>query len=185
MTNIVIRIRVASKNPVKITAAHQAFSQVFPTHTIHCEGMETDSGVADQPMTESETRLGAQNRIRYCYAHDSNQEEDYFVSMEGGVDDFEEGAATFAYVAIAGRDGKIHTGRSANLPLPTTVYLRLKNGEELGDVMDDLFQVDNIKQKGGAIGLLTNHRATRESVYTQAIILILSPILHPELYLQG
>ncbi len=183
MTNTVIRIRVASKNPVKVTAAHQAFNQVFPNHTIHCEGMETESGVADQPMTENETRLGAQNRIRYCRAHDTNKEEDYFVSMEGGVDDFEEGAATFAYVAIAGRDGKIHTGRSANLPIPDAVYLRLKNGEELGDVMDDLFKTDNVKQKGGAIGLLTNHRATRESTYTQALILALAPILHPDLYL--
>lgn len=185
MSNIVIRIRVASKNPVKVTAAHQAFSLVFPNHTIHCEGMEIESGVAEQPMSEKETLLGAKNRVRYCAEHDHNKEEDYFVAMEGGVEKNEEGAETFAYVAISGRDGKIHTGRSASLTLPNSIYLRLKNGEELGDVMDDVFQVENVKQKGGAIGLLTNNRATRESVYTQSIVLALAPILHPDLYLEG
>ena len=183
MSHTVIRISVASKNPVKVTAAHQAFSQVFPNHTIHCEGVSVDSGVADQPMTESETRLGAQTRLRNCIEIDSEKKEDYFVSMEGGVDKFEEGAATFAYVCLSARDEKIYTGRSANLPLPNAVYKRLAGGEELGHVMDDLFQVDNIKQKGGAIGLLTNNRATRESTYTQALILALAPILHPDLYI--
>ncbi|REG85719.1 inosine/xanthosine triphosphatase [Marinomonas pollencensis] len=182
MSHTVIRILVASKNPVKVTAAHQAFSQVFPNHTIHCEGVNVDSGVADQPMTESETRLGAQTRVRNCIDMDTDTKEDYFVAMEGGVDQFEEGAATFAYVCISGRDKTIHTGRSANLPLPNSVYQRLVCGDELGQVMDDVFKMENIKQKGGAIGVLTNNLATRESTYTQALILAMAPILHPDLY---
>jgi non-canonical (house-cleaning) NTP pyrophosphatase len=48
--------------------------------------------------------------------------------------------------------------------------------------MDELFNTENIKQKGGAIGLLTNHLATRESSYTQALLLAMAPFNHPELY---
>lgn len=182
MSKTVIRLRVASKNPVKVAAAQQAFALAFPTHTIHCEGMETQSGVADQPMTEAETRLGAQNRVHFCSDKDDSDSTDYYVAMEGGVDQFEEGAATFAYVAILNRDGLIHTGRSANLPLPQKVFDRLAAGEELGHVMDDLFNEENIKQKGGAIGVLTNNIATRESIYTQALVLALAPVLHPDFY---
>jgi non-canonical (house-cleaning) NTP pyrophosphatase len=40
----------------------------------------------------------------------------------------------------------------------------------------------NIKQQGGAIGLVTNGHATRESAYTQAMVLAMAPFLHPELY---
>lgn len=178
----VIRISVGSNNPVKVNAARQAFSQIFPNHTIHCEEMHAPSGVADQPMTEAETRLGAQNRAKYCYEHVNSQTMDFFVAMEGGVDKFEEGAATFAYVAIVNSDGEMMTGRSANLPIPETVFKRLQNNEELGVVMDDLFNTDNIRQKGGAIGLFTNHAATRESVYTQALVLALAPALYPRHY---
>ncbi|MGO2511614.1 inosine/xanthosine triphosphatase [Marinomonas polaris] len=176
----VIRVCVGSTNPVKVNAARQAFSQVFPNHTIHCEEMHALSGVADQPMTEADTRIGAQNRARYCSEHSTSTDLNFFVAMEGGVDEFEEGAATFAYVAILSNEGELMTGRSANLPLPNKVYKRLQANEELGQVMDELFNTDNIRQKGGAIGLFTNHAATRESVYTQALVLALAPVLHPE-----
>ena len=48
--------------------------------------------------------------------------------------------------------------------------------------MDRLFKTNNIKHKGGAIGLLTNGLETRESNYTQALILAMAPFLNPELY---
>jgi non-canonical (house-cleaning) NTP pyrophosphatase len=48
--------------------------------------------------------------------------------------------------------------------------------------MDRLFNTSNVKQKEGAIGLLTHGLATRESVYKQAIILAMAPFIHPNLY---
>ena len=62
------------------------------------------------------------------------------------------------------------------------MYQALLAGEELGHVMDRLFNTNNIKQKGGAIGLLTNGHETRESNYTQALILAMAPFIHPELF---
>jgi non-canonical (house-cleaning) NTP pyrophosphatase len=74
-------------------------------------------------------------------------------------------------------------GRSCNLPLPSVIYQAITNGEELGHIMDRLFSTDNVKQKQGAIGLLTNNLATRESVYHQAIILAMAPFIHSDLYI--
>ncbi|MCH1929657.1 inosine/xanthosine triphosphatase [Shewanella sp. A25] len=174
-----INIIVGSKNPVKVNAAKSAMEQLFPEHQIIVQGMDAPSGVSAQPMTDKETRDGAVNRVKYCQ---QQQEADFYFAMEGGVDLLEFGPATFAYIAIAHKE-QLAIGRGALLPLPMQVYRALEAGEELGHVMDRLFNTVNIKQKGGAIGLLTHGHATRESNYTQAIILAMAPLLNPELYL--
>lgn len=174
-----MKVIVGSKNPVKVNASRIALQQVLAGEgELAVIGVDAPSLVADQPMTEAETRNGAVNRVKACMA--SNQA-DWYIAIEGGVDKFTDGPATFAYVAICnGEHWSI--GRSTNLPLPGAVYDALTAGEELGDVMDRLFNTDNIKQKGGAIGLLTNHLATRQSVYELAIILAMARFNHPTLY---
>lgn len=178
MKNNLIKVIVGSRNPVKINAVTAALTTLFADNIIECQGMDAPSGVADQPMTAADTREGAINRVKYCQQH---HQADFYVAMEGGVDNFEYGPATFAYVVIANNSSK-SIGRSAMLPLPPLVYRALLAGEELGQVMDRLFNTNNIKQKGGAIALLTNDRATRESIYTQALILAMAPFIHPALF---
>ena len=173
-----IKIVVGSKNPVKINAAKAAICDILTLAEVQCAGLSAPSQVADQPMTVDETQLGAINRVKYCQQH---TQADFYVAIEGGVDQFEYGPATFAYVAIADQK-KISIGRSCNLPLPPAIYRALEDGEELGDVMDRFFNTDNVKQKQGAIGLLTNGLATREGVYRQAILLAMAPFIHSELY---
>ncbi|MCE2570444.1 inosine/xanthosine triphosphatase [Motilimonas eburnea] len=174
----VLTVVVGSRNPVKVAAARGAISRLFPDHKIECQGVDAPSGVPEQPMTDEETRLGAINRCQYCIDH---YQGDFFVAIEGGVDQFVDGPATFAYVVISnGRQQGV--GRSCQLPLPMRIYQALTQGEELGDVMDRLFNTTNIKQKGGAIGLLTQHQASRAGVYEQACILAMAPILHSKLY---
>lgn len=176
---LTISIVVGSKNPVKVGAAQSAFERLFPDNLIECQGIDAPSGVADQPMTDAETKLGAINRVKYCQ---SEYQADYFIAMEGGVDLFDHGPSTFAYIAIA-HQSQVSVGRGAQLPLPMQVYQALTQGQELGHVMDQMFNTVNIKQKGGAIALLTNGNETRQSNYTQAIILAMAPLLHPNLYL--
>jgi len=183
MQSNTINVIVGSKNPVKINAVAKAMTLLFPKTIIKCDGIHAPSLVADQPMTAADTRTGAINRALYCRKESLNKKSqaDYYVAMEGGVDNFEDGPATFAYVAILDQTNQ-SIGCSARLPLPQTVYNALLKGEELGHVMDRLFNTDNIKQKGGAIALLTNHQATREGTYTQALLLAMAPFINKELY---
>ncbi|KZN37244.1 hypothetical protein N475_16245 [Pseudoalteromonas luteoviolacea DSM 6061] len=169
---------MGSKNPVKINAAKTIFQRYFPESEIQCEGLHAPSGVADQPLGEDDTLAGAENRVAFLKA---NHSADYYCAMEGGAAKFAYGAATFAFVVIANHTQSI-VGRSCNLPLPNQIYDALEQGEELGHVMDRVFNTTNIKQKGGAIGLLTNNLATRESSYTQALTLAMAPFIHQELY---
>ncbi|MDM7862071.1 inosine/xanthosine triphosphatase [Alteromonas sp. ASW11-36] len=173
-----LKVIVGSQNPVKIGAGQRAISQWFDNEHVVAEGMSVPSGVADQPMTEAETRLGAVNRVRKCLQQLALEKRsaDWVIAYEGGVDKFIDGPATFAYVAISnGKDMAV--GRSANLPLPHAVYADLLKGVELGDVMDKHFNTENIKQKGGAIGLLTKGLATRQSVYVTATIMAMARFL--------
>lgn len=172
------KIVVGSKNPVKINAAKTAICDILALDSVECIGIDAPSGVPEQPMTTDETKRGAINRVKYCQ---SNTQGDFYLAIEGGVDLFEHGPATFAFVAIANQT-QTSIGRSCNLPLPPAVYQALADGQELGHVMDRLFNTKNVKQKGGAIGLLTNGLATRESVYRQAVLLAMAPFVFPDLY---
>lgn len=171
---------VGSKNPVKVGATAAVLSRALEGD-IATTGVDVPSGVPDQPMTESATRQGAINRVNACLALDSFTENDWAVAIEGGVDNFEDGPATFAYVALC-HQGRWSVTRSASLPLPPAVYQALLQGEELGSVMDRIFRTENIKQKGGAIGLLTHNMATRQSVYEVALTLAMSRFHFPALY---
>ncbi|MBU2978327.1 inosine/xanthosine triphosphatase [Alteromonas sp. C1M14] len=174
---------VGSKNPVKLNAAKAALSQSLALPELTVTGVNVPSGVPDQPMDSAQTRQGAINRVNEAIARsdEHGRENHWFVAIEGGVDNFIDGPATFAYVAICHQQ-QWSVGRSANLPLPASVYHALQQGEELGTVMDRLFNTHNIKQKGGAIGLLTNHLATRQSVYEIALLLAMAKFNHPSLY---
>ncbi|WP_414829026.1 inosine/xanthosine triphosphatase [Alteromonas sp. H39] len=172
---------VGSRNPVKVEAVEFAIGDMLemPLLTV---GLGVKSGVADQPLTSQETRQGAINRVEACMALMLDDYPDaWYVAIEGGVDVFEDGPATFAYVAICHRE-KWSVGRSANLPLPPSVFQALQEGKELGPEMDRLFNTHNIKQQVGAIGLLTHNRATRQSVYELAVTLALAPFNFPDLY---
>jgi inosine/xanthosine triphosphatase len=167
---------VGSKNPVKVSAGQRALSQWFSHEHVMAEGVSADSGVPDQPMTEAETRLGAVNRVHDCLLKIKQGElkaADYVVAFEGGVDIFTDGPATFAYVAISNGE-KLVVGRSGNLLIANSVFEALGQGKELGHVIDALYGTTNIKQKGGAIGILTKGLATRQSVYVTAMLMAMS-----------
>jgi inosine/xanthosine triphosphatase len=123
-------------------------------------------------MCSDETLLGAKNRIA---ALKQQQQADVYVSIEAGLD----GDFTFAWMLVE-HQGKLGMARSASLMLPPEALDLINQGMELGDVMDRLFGTENIKQAGGAIGLLTQNRLSRSSVYQQALLLALIPILNPE-----
>ncbi|KDN26924.1 inositol monophosphatase [Vibrio fortis] len=164
---------IASLNPAKINAVKSAFEAAFPQQEFDFKGVSVASGVADQPMSNAETYQGAVNRV--CNATQAIPDSDFYVGLEAGI----EGNVTFAWMVIES-NGQRGESRSASLMLPPQVIEKLAHANELGDVMDEVFGTDNIKQKGGAIGLLTHNQLTRSSVYHQALILALIPFVNPE-----
>ena len=176
MPGEVLQVVVTSFNPVKIAAVEQAFLCQFPSAQTRIVPIGVDSGVADQPMSDDETRQGARNRV--AAAKQKLPDADYWVGLEGGLDDFDGDLMAFAWMAVAGPGGRISEIRSATLPLPPGVQALVADGLELGEANDRVFSTLNSKQAGGAYGLLTNGLMTRESIYTQTLILALIPFVH-------
>lgn len=166
------KVIVASLNPAKINAVKSAFQAAFAQQSFEFSGVNVASGIADQPMSNDDTYQGARNRVVNAKSEYPNA--DYYVGLEAGI----ENNVTFAWMVI---ESATHRGesRSASLMLPPVVLEKLAHANELGDVMDEVFATDNIKQKGGAISLLTNDLLTRSSVYHQALILALIPFTNP------
>ncbi|MGI9270317.1 MAG: inosine/xanthosine triphosphatase [Woeseiaceae bacterium] len=174
-----MKIVVASQNPVKIAASRAAFAAVMPDTDLEMIGVSAASGVSDQPMSDAETRRGARNRV--MNAIEAQPDADFWVGLEGGTEVFDNQLMAFAWMAIQDRNNVISDARSATLPLPPAVKERIDRGMELGDANDQVFSTINSKQGGGAYGLLTHGRYTREGIYTQTLILALIPFFN-ELY---
>ena len=164
-----LNVIVASLNPAKLDAVHKAFSAVF-NRPVTVEGVAVASGVREQPLSCAETLTGARTRVEN--ARQAKLEADYWVGLEAGI----EGEFAFAWMVIS-NGSQVGESRSATLPLPTAVLAGIAEGKELGTVMDEQFGTTNIKQKGGAMALLTNGRLSRSDVYQQALILALSRFL--------
>jgi inosine/xanthosine triphosphatase len=177
-----LRLVVASTNPVKLRAAGGGFGRIFPEAAFEIEGVSTPSGVGVQPRSHHETLTGAVNRVRA--AAELRPGADFYLGLEGGVEDEGEDMACFAWVAALSR-GKIGKACSVIFYLPPAVASLVRQGMELGPADDLVFGQSNSKQNNGAIGLLTGDTLDRAAAYEQAVILSLIRFKNPPLYEQG
>ena len=176
------RIVVASENPVKRRAVEQAFAALFPEARSDVVSVSVDSGVADQPVGDAETRRGAENRARN--ARRQLPEAEYWFGIEGGVADRPSGLTAFAWVVALGADAT-GRGRTAEFVLPERIATLVRGGMELGEADDKVFGRSDSKRKDGAIGLLTGGVLDRAGLYEQAVIMAMLPFRNPDLYRSG
>lgn len=170
-------IIIASQNPVKIRAVLQAFTRAFPGCLWQCQGITSPSMVSDQPMSNAETLLGAKNRVNAACARFPDA--DFWVGIEGGIEQVDDMMTSFAWVYIRSHQ-TCGQARSGTFILPQEVARLVKEGKELGEADDIVFGRSNSKQDNGAVGLLTGDVVTRTSLYEHAVLLALIPFLNPE-----
>jgi inosine/xanthosine triphosphatase len=174
------KIVVASKNPVKIKSALLGFQRMFPNENYEAVGVSVASGVADQPMSEEETLKGAENRVNNSY--ESHPDADYYVGIEGGIEEKEEEMGAFAWIVVRSKDGVYGKGRTATFFLPPRIASLVREGKELGEADDIVFKRENSKQSNGSVGLLTGDVIDRTAYYTDAVILSLIPFKNKNLF---
>lgn len=175
-----MKVIVASKNPVKIKATRDGFRKMFPGRKIVVEAVTVTSAVSHQPLSDGETFQGALARCQKAKA--AYPQADFWVGIEGGVEEKQGEMEVFAWILIAAKSGLIGKGRTGTFFLPPAVQRLIKQGKELGEADDIVFGRKNSKQKNGAVGLLTGDIITRTSYYTPAVILALIPFRNPKLY---
>lgn len=169
---------VGSRNPVKIGCVVEAVAEFWP----HAQaiGVETQSGVSAQPMSDEEMMSGALNRARLALAQ--TPQAAYGVGIEGGALEGVDGLWAYAWVLIVDRAGRIGKGQSGRFLLPEGIAQLVRDGIELGEADDRFFGRTNSKQKDGAIGILSDGRITRAQLYRPAVTFALLPFVKPEFY---
>ena len=179
MNETTATVIVASHNPVKIAAVEGGFGRMFAGESFRFVGESVPSGVSDQPKTSAETIQGAEARA--LAAQGLAAEADYWVGIEGGVEDSGVGMAAFAWVVVRSKS-VVGRARSGSFLLPEDVARLVRPGKELGAADDIVFGRSNSKQKEGAIGLLTDGVIERRDLYEHAVLLALTSLKNPALY---
>ncbi|HSF54903.1 MAG TPA: inosine/xanthosine triphosphatase [Algoriphagus sp.] len=172
-------VLVGSKNPVKISSTEDAFTRAF-NKSFLVEGINASSGVSEQPKGDKETLQGAKNRAQN--SREVFPEANYWVGIEGGLDEDDFGMYAFAWIYILDRNGKTSQSKTGTFYIPKAVEDLVKEGMELGKADDLIFSQDNSKQRGGSVGILTQGVVERNEYYRQAIILALIPFLNENLF---
>ena len=162
----------ATTNPAKIKAIQQAFADTFGAEQCRIESVDVASGVSLQPIGNVETRTGARQRV--MEARQVRPEADFWVGVEAGIEE----NMTFAWMVVENPHTRGES-RSASLMLPETILQGIRAGSELGNEMAALTGNSDVKRQGGAIGVFTNGRLSRSSVYYPALLLALVPFHNP------
>lgn len=165
-------VGVGSTNPVKRDATESAIGSM---PGLSVEAVDVDSGVSEQPRGHEETRRGAINRATAAYDAGGV---DLGVGIEGGVATFDGADGTFLVMWAAVTDGdRIETASGPAIRLPEHVVARIDDGEELGPVMDDEYEREDVAEQEGAAGILTGNAVTRTQALETAIAGALGPFV--------
>jgi inosine/xanthosine triphosphatase len=171
-------IAVGSHNPAKIAAVKQVADTLWPTN-LQVIGLGVPSGVADMPLNDAECRQGAINRATAARALLNS---DFGIGLEGGVDGSADLLWLTGWVAVVDRQGRVGLGGTARLRLPDAIARQVLAGEELGPVIDRLVGEENVRQRGGAVGVLTAGLVSRREQFGMAVAYALAPFVNAALY---
>lgn len=173
-------VLVGSQNPVKIGAVRLAFSRVWPEEEWKVDGVDVESGVTDQPMSDVESITGARNRAAAVF--EANDSVAFGVGLEGGIQQIGEKWFDCGWMVVRRADGVEGVGSSVRAETPPRMMRLIREGAELGEVVDEVFGTENAKQAKGHFGLMTNGVITRERGYVDGVVMALTRFLHEELW---
>ncbi len=182
-------VLVGSRNPPKVAAVREAFSEYFSG--VRVRGIAADPGVADQPIGWLAIVKGAKNRARQVFRATPC---DLGVGYEDGlvkVPATRTGYANFGCCAIY--DGRrFAVGFSAGFQYPLAcTRAALRKGTPVGDTFDKVFAeaTGATRRRGtpssltiGNVGMLSGRKLTRREYTRQAVIAALIEFRHPQLF---
>ena len=177
--NKISTVAIGSQNPVKINCTKKAFFLYLSKVKFEFVSVSVPSGVNNQPMSDEESILGAENRAKRAIkvAHT-----DYGVGIEGGIMKVRRKYFCRAWVVVVSKKGVVGLGSSLSAPLPQKYMSLITKGVELGKANDMISGKENTKQENGYFGFISDNLITREKGYTDAVIMALSRFKKPKVF---
>jgi inosine/xanthosine triphosphatase len=171
------RAAIGSTNPAKVAAVRQALAKLTPDCVV--VPLDVPSGVGRQPFGDVATRAGALARARAGLAATGA---DVGFGLEGGVELDGERVWLLSWVAAIDPSGRLGYASGLRMLLPPSLGAGLREGAELGTLVDELFGVRDSKSASGAIGLLTDGAVSRTDAFADLVAMSLAPWIHPDHY---
>ncbi len=172
-----MKIAVGSTNPVKVGAARSIVERLWRDAVIG--GYDVETGVRAMPMSDLECQTGARNRAQ---AARQLAAADLGIGIEGGVHEENGMMMLTAWTVIVDGDGREGIGGSGRIPIPEALARRVRAGEALGPVMDDVLNDQNIGRKRGAVGVFTAGLVSRQEALAIGVAYAMAPFVSPQLY---
>lgn len=172
---------VTSKNPVKLEAVKRAFQEYFPDKTIEFITMNVDSGVGEQPVSASETAVGACNRA----ANGKDSDADFSVGIEGGLHFVKLGDQEHAFeqtwaCIVDCKTSISELGSGPAYAIPPNVVAHIHDGKTLTEAMSLEYGTVDLGVKEGYNGWLSDNRLDRIEASRIAVFLALCGLMKEE-----
>ncbi|RSK28215.1 DUF84 family protein [Bacillus sp. HMF5848] len=169
-----MKIAIGSLNPAKVNA----IKGVWKSDDIQFVPTDVPSGVAAQPLNDTETIEGAINR-----AINSKKKvgASIGIGLEGGVCETPYGLFLINWGALVYQDEEPIVAGGARIQLPAEVAMEVRKGTELGIVMDAYTKKDLVRHHEGAVGIFTNGLINRSEMFTHVTKLLVGQYEYKQL----
>lgn len=126
-----MKIILGSRNKDKIRVLKDALRDLRLKPEIN--GVDVDSGITNQPLDKDITLLGARNRAKN--AKKLRPDADFWIGLEGGLHDYEEGYHLITYACLIDKTDNEFIGQGVEIHLPQKVSDEVKKGGFFGDAI--------------------------------------------------
>lgn len=164
-----MKIAVGSGNKVKRAGVAAAAETLFDEVSVKREAV--DSGVSAMPHSEPAGITGAINRAEEALNAGNY---DLGVGVESFVAEKSVGMFLSGWCVAVDTDHVIGHGSRGQIKLPDQVAERVRAGDELSTVVDDVFGTTDVGKKDGTVAVLTNGAVTRQQTVETAATYALS-----------
>ncbi len=184
-------VAVGSTRPAKVQAAQKAFETVGKDWlgrkvSLRLITLSVPSNVPDMPTSLEELMLGARNRAQNL--RKLKIAADYYVGLEGGFFQQRAGRDEAAQTFLQGwafvTDGKTGSfGASYCAPVPEALVQAVYSEHlELGKIIDEFSEAQNVRDNQGAFGVFTLNLLNRSDSFRTALIAALAPFYNSATY---
>lgn len=167
-----MKFLIGTKNPGKIEGATKALKNYFDDFTI--DGISVSSEVREQPVND-EIYKGARNRVDNLmkYAKENGIDAEYFLGIESGITNLLGKWVITNIAVIKDKNGYESWGTSPSFPVPDQ-YVDQIISSDLGQVMDQIFEQNDLRSGKGGVNFLTDGVISRIDLTRDAFVMALT-----------
>lgn len=171
------KIVLTSQNPVKVSVVRNVMEHLVPD--VSFEHIALDLGAKNTELFGKQQILTHMTNM-LSKAREMVPDAEYYVSMQGGMEDEESEMHETAYVMVLDSTGRSEVSRCSTFKVPTQIAHEVRNGRDFATAVDGFFKVQDTKTTGGFVSILTNGIVNKESHYSQPFAIAISTLIRKD-----